>query len=188
PPQPQRRRRAVAPDLEITWPWPRREPLSCSLAVGLSCWPGSAVGRELNHPQVRDSMAYGKYQGRYGGRGPTCHGIGSGPIFAIGLMMLAVGALVVVHALVSGARLPPPGAQQIPATVSTAVPFPVDPSKVAPPLPPSTPVLIEIPAVAVRAPVMRLGRNSDGTLAVPPLDDRHLARLDDRGPLPPHQR
>jgi hypothetical protein len=96
--------------------------------------------------------------------------VGFGPVFAVGLMMLAVGALVVVHALVGGVRLPPPGAQQIPATVSTAVPFPVDPSKVAPPLPPSPPTLIEIPAVAVKAPVMRLGRNSDGTVQVPPLD------------------
>jgi len=129
-------------------------------------------------------MAYGRYQGRYGGGGQTSQGMGSGPIFAIGLIMLAVGALVVVHALVGGVRLPPASAQQIPATVSTAVPFPVDPSKVAPPLPPSTPVLIEIPAVAVEAPVMRLGRNSDGTVQVPPLDDHNLAGWYDGSPMP----
>ena len=129
-------------------------------------------------------MAYGRYQGRYSGRGQTSQGIGSGPIFAIGLIMLAVGALVVVHALVGGVRLPPASAQQIPATVSTAVPFAVDPGKVAPPLPPSTPVLIEIPAVAVEAPVMRLGRNSDGTIQVPPLDDHNLAGWYDGSPTP----
>jgi len=129
-------------------------------------------------------MADGRYQGACGGRGQTSQGVGSGPIFAMGLMMLAVGAIVVVHALVGGVRLPPPGAQQIPDTVSTAVPFPVDPSKVATPLPPSTPVLIQIPAVAVKAPVLRLGRNSDGTVQVPPLDDHNLAGWYDGSPMP----
>src|SRR6516162_8366955 len=129
-------------------------------------------------------MVYGRYQGRYGGPGQTSQGMGSGPIFAVGLIMLAVGAVVVIHALAGGVRLPPASAQQIPATVSTAVPFPVDPSKVAPPLPPSTPVLIEIPAVAVEAPVMRLGRNSDGTVQVPPLDDHNLAGWYDGSPTP----
>jgi sortase (surface protein transpeptidase) len=46
---------------------------------------------------------------------------------------------------------------------------------VAPPLTPSTPMTIEIPAIGVKAPVMRLGLNSDGTVQVPPLDDHNLA-------------
>jgi sortase (surface protein transpeptidase) len=120
-------------------------------------------------------MAYGEYRSRYGGRDQASHGIGAGPIFAIGLIMLAAGALVIVHALAGGVKLPPASAQQIPATVSTSVPFAPNPSSVAPPLAPSTPVEIEIPAIGVRAPVMRLGRNSDGTVQVPPLDDHNLA-------------
>jgi sortase (surface protein transpeptidase) len=46
---------------------------------------------------------------------------------------------------------------------------------VAAPLPPSTPVGIEIPLLGVKAPVMRLGRNSDGTVQVPPLGNHNLA-------------
>jgi sortase (surface protein transpeptidase) len=46
---------------------------------------------------------------------------------------------------------------------------------VASPLAPSAPVRIEIPALAVNAPIMRLGRNGDGTVQVPPLDDHNLA-------------
>jgi sortase (surface protein transpeptidase) len=120
-------------------------------------------------------MAYDEYPDRYGGRDQAPKGIGAGLIFAIGLVMLAVGALVVVHALTGGVKLPPASAQQVPATVSTTVPFAPDPASVAPPLAPSTPVAIEIPAIGVKAPVMRLGRNSDGTVQVPPLDNHNLA-------------
>jgi hypothetical protein len=105
-------------------------------------------------------------------------------MIAIGLAVLAVGGMVVLRAMAGGTSLPPASAQEIPATVGTAVPFPADPSGVAPPLPPSEPVLIEIPAVAVRAPVMALGRNSDGTVQVPPLDNHNLAGWYDGSVMP----
>ncbi|HTR91649.1 MAG TPA: class F sortase [Trebonia sp.] len=118
-------------------------------------------------------MTSGGYRNRYGAQSPQ--GIGAGPIFAVGAIMLAAGAFVVAHALTGGVRLPPASAQQIPATVTTTVPFAPDPSAVAAPLAPSTPVRIKIPAIGVSAPVMRLGKNGDGTVEVPPLDNHNLA-------------
>jgi sortase (surface protein transpeptidase) len=118
-------------------------------------------------------MASGGYRDRYGGQAPQ--GIGMAPIFAVGVVLLAVGGFVVVHALTGGVKLPPASAQQIPAGVTTAAPFAPDPSTVASPLAPSAPERIEIPAIGVSAPVMGLGKNSDGTVEVPPLDDHNLA-------------
>jgi sortase (surface protein transpeptidase) len=118
-------------------------------------------------------MSSGEYRRPY--RGQASEGIGIGPILAVGFVMVAVGALIVAHALTASAKLPPAAAQQIPASVTTTVPFAPDPSTVAAPLPPSTPVQIAIPAIGVSAPVMRLGRNSDGTVEVPPLDNHNLA-------------
>ena len=118
-------------------------------------------------------MASSGYRNRYGGQAPQ--GIGAGPIFAVGAVLLAAGAVVVFHALAGGAKLPPASAQQIPATVTTTVPFAPNPASVAPPLAPSTPVRIEIPAIGVSAPVMRLGKNGNGTVQVPPLDNHNLA-------------
>jgi sortase (surface protein transpeptidase) len=119
-------------------------------------------------------MAYGAYRDRYG-RDQAPQGIGAGPIFIAGIVLLAVGAFVVMHALTGGDKLPPAAAQQIPSTVSTAVPFPPDPASIAPALPPSTPMEIEIPKLGVKAPVMRLGLSSDGTIQVPPLSNHNLA-------------
>jgi hypothetical protein len=120
-------------------------------------------------------MASGTYRGRYGGGDQAPQGIGVRPILAVGLVMLAVGGFVVMHALAGGDKLPPAAAQQIPATVQTSVPFAPNPSSVAPPLAPSTPVEIVIPKLSVKAPIMRLGLNSDGTVQVPPLDNHNLA-------------
>jgi sortase (surface protein transpeptidase) len=116
-------------------------------------------------------MAYGNYRGW----DEAPQGISGRTIFVAGLIMLAIGGLVVLHAMTGKVSLPPASAQQIPGAVGTAVPFPVDPSAVAPALPPSTPVEIEIPVLGVKAPVMRLGQNSNGTVQVPPLGDHNLA-------------
>ena len=118
-------------------------------------------------------MASSGYRNRYGGQAQQ--GIGAGPIFAVGAIMVAAGAFVVAHALTGGAKLPPASAQQIPASVTTNVPFAPNPSTVAAPLAPSTPVRIKIPAIGVSAPVMQLGKNVDGTVQVPPLDNHNLA-------------
>jgi sortase (surface protein transpeptidase) len=113
----------------------------------------------------------------YGGQRPKWAplGIGAGAMLTVGLILLAAGGLFVWHAMTGGASLPSVGAQQIPAAVGTAVPARPNLADIASPLAPSVPVRIEIPALAVNAPIMRLGRNSDGTVQVPPLGNHHLA-------------
>jgi sortase (surface protein transpeptidase) len=110
---------------------------------------------------------------RYRGRAEEPRGIGGRAIIAMGLVVLAIGGFVVLHAMTGGGGLPPASAQEIPSTVSTAVPFAVDAA--AAPLAPSEPVEIEIPALGVSAPIMPLGLNSDGTVQVPPLGNHNLA-------------
>jgi hypothetical protein len=112
---------------------------------------------------------------RHGGREQPPRGIGGGVLVGLGLVLLAIGGFVVVRAMSGGDALPPAGAQEIPATVSTAVPLSVNPAGAAPPLSPSAPVMIEIPALSVRAPVTRLRLNGDGTIQVPPVSDHDLA-------------
>src|SRR5215469_15264898 len=107
----------------------------------------------------------------YGGHRPKWApmSIGAGAMLTVGLILLAAGGLFVWHAMTGGAGLPSAGAQKIPDTVGTAVPVPPSLADVASPLAPSVPVRIEIPALAVNAPIMRLGRNGDGSVQVPPL-------------------
>jgi len=112
---------------------------------------------------------------RYRSRYLVPRRIGPNTIAVTGLIMLGVGAFVVLPAITGGVSLPPASAQKIPATVGTAPPAPVDIAAVAPAVPPSTPVQLEIPVLGVKAPVMLLGRNSDGTVQVPPLENHNLA-------------
>jgi sortase (surface protein transpeptidase) len=105
-------------------------------------------------------------------------------ILIVGLVLVAVGAFVVAHALTAGPELPPAAAQDIPAAVGTRVPFAPEPAAVAAPLSASTPMTIEIPAIAVDAPVTRLGLNANGTVQVPPLDNHNLAGWYDRSVTP----
>jgi sortase (surface protein transpeptidase) len=105
-------------------------------------------------------------------------------ILVVGLVMVAVGAFIVGHALSAGSQLPPAAAQSIPATVSTGVPFAPDPGSVAAPLSASTAMRIAIPEIGVDAPVTRLGLNADGTVQVPPLDDHNLAGWYDQSVTP----
>jgi hypothetical protein len=51
-------------------------------------------------------------------------------------------------------------------------------------LPPSVPVQLAIPAICVRASVIPLGENSDGTVRVPPLSTPQLTSWFDDGPAP----
>jgi sortase (surface protein transpeptidase) len=51
-------------------------------------------------------------------------------------------------------------------------------------LPASLPVRVEIPALEVNAPLMKLGRNASGTLQVPPLDNHNLAGWFDHSVTP----
>ncbi len=105
-------------------------------------------------------------------------------ILIVGLVMVAIGAFIVAHALGGGSKLPPAAAQEIPVTVGTTVPFAPDPASVAAPLTASSPMTIEIPAVKVDAPVTRLDLNANGTIQVPPLSDHNLAGWYDRSVMP----
>jgi len=53
-----------------------------------------------------------------------------------------------------------------------------------PALPPSPPTRIEIPSVGVRARVMPVGRNRDGTVEVPPFEHSDVAGWYKHGPAP----
>jgi LPXTG-site transpeptidase (sortase) family protein len=75
------------------------------------------------------------------------------------------------------------GATYTPASVTTAQPrLAADPQ--ATPLARSVPVSIRIPAIEIDAPVMEVGKNADGTVQVPPLDDHNLTGWYRYGPAP----
>jgi sortase (surface protein transpeptidase) len=126
-------------------------------------------------------MSTGEYRRGYD---DPPQGIHIRTILIVGLVLMAVGAFVVAHALSAGSQLPPAAAQDIPATVSTKVPFAPNPKSVAAPLPASAPMTIVIPAIKVNAPVTRLDLNSNGTIQVPPLDNHNLAGWYDRSVTP----
>jgi sortase (surface protein transpeptidase) len=129
-------------------------------------------------------MSTGEYRRGYAGRSERPQGIDVRWILIVGLVMVAAGAFVVAHALSAGSKLPPAAGQEIPAAVGTSVPFPPKPGSVAAPLAASTPMTIEIPAIGVDAPVMRLDLNPNGTIQVPPLDNHNLAGWYDRSATP----
>jgi LPXTG-site transpeptidase (sortase) family protein len=75
------------------------------------------------------------------------------------------------------------GATTTPASVTTAPPtLHRDPR--AQPLARSDPVSIRIPGIEVSAPVMKVGKNADGTVQVPPLDNHNLTGWYEYGPAP----
>jgi LPXTG-site transpeptidase (sortase) family protein len=127
-------------------------------------------------------MTSGDYRRGYADEGPR--GIELRTILIVGLVLVAVGAFVVAHALGAGSKLPPAAAQDIPASVGTAVPFAPNPASVAAPLTASNPMTIKIPAINVDAPVSRLDLNANGTIQVPPLSNHNLAGWYDRSVMP----
>jgi sortase (surface protein transpeptidase) len=129
-------------------------------------------------------MSTGEYRRGYTDPGQSPQGIHLSTILIVGLVMVAVGAFVVAHALSAGSKLPPAAAQDIPSTVGTTVPFAPNPASVAAPLPAAAPMTIVIPAIKVDAPVTRLDLNTDGTVQVPPLNDHNLAGWYDRSVTP----
>jgi LPXTG-site transpeptidase (sortase) family protein len=126
-------------------------------------------------------MSSGEYRR---GHDEAPQGIELRTILIVGLVLVAVGAFIVAHALGAGPKLPPAAAQEIPRTVGTSVPFAPNPASVAAPLPASSPMTIEIPAIKVDAPVTRLDLNPNGTVQVPPLSDHNLAGWYDRSVMP----
>jgi sortase (surface protein transpeptidase) len=98
------------------------------------------------------------------------------------LLLVIAGAAVFVYGMNGGGRVPSPGATLIPGSVSTAQPTPVGDTATA--LARSSPVRIQIPTLKVSAPVMELGKNRDGTIQVPPLNEHNLTGWYRYGPTP----
>jgi sortase (surface protein transpeptidase) len=75
------------------------------------------------------------------------------------------------------------GATYIPPSITTIAPrLASDPR--AKPLARSAPVAIRIPGIGVNAPVMKVGRDADGTVQVPPLEEHNLTGWYRYGPAP----
>ena len=75
------------------------------------------------------------------------------------------------------------GATYIPPSITTVAPrLASDPR--ARPLARSAPVKISIPGIGVNAPVMKVGRDADGTVQVPPLAEHNLTGWYRYGPSP----
>ena len=133
-------------------------------------------------------MPTGEYPTDHTDRSERPRGIDVRTILVVGLVLIAVGAFIVAHALSAGAKLPPAAGQEIPAAVGTTVPFAPKPGSVAAPLSAptrmTTTMTIKIPEIGVDAPVMQLNLNSNGTVQVPPLDNHNLAGWYDRSVTP----
>ena len=75
------------------------------------------------------------------------------------------------------------GATYIPPSITTVAPrLASDPG--AKPLARSAPVNIRVPGIGVDAPVMKVGRDGDGTVQVPPLAEHNLTGWYQYGPSP----
>lgn len=133
-------------------------------------------------------MSTGDYPKGDTDRSERPQGIDVRTILIVGLVLIAVGAFIVAHALSAGSKLPPTAGQEIPAAVGTRAPFAPKPGSVAAPLSApattTTTMTIKIPEIGVDAPVMLLNLNSNGTVQVPPLDNHNLAGWYDRSVTP----
>ena len=109
-----------------------------------------------------------------------------GPVVLAGFVAAAVlcagGVSMAVFGLASGTRTDT-GATVIPASVATALPRLSHVHGIRA-LARSVPVSVRIPAIGVSAPVMKLGKNPDGTVQVPPLADHNLTGWYQYGPAP----
>ena len=94
----------------------------------------------------------------------------------------AGGAAVAAFGLLDGTPAHA-GATYIPPSITTVAPRLARHPK-ARPLARSAPVKIRIPRIGVNAPVMKLGRDADGTVQVPPLAAHNLAGWYRYGPSP----
>jgi sortase (surface protein transpeptidase) len=107
---------------------------------------------------------------------------------AISLLLVAVGGGLLAVGLHRQVHAPqPPAAAAVPIAPST-VSTPSAPASVAPP--PAAPAVagppisLDIPAIKVRSSLIRLGRNANGTVQVPPLSDVAQAGWYRYSPIP----
>ncbi|WP_441246432.1 class F sortase [Kitasatospora sp. McL0602] len=103
---------------------------------------------------------------RRGGPGPWRAG-------AVAVLLVAGGGWLVHDGSADRGGPPPPS-----STAVTTMPSPApvaSPVAAAPPLPPSVPTSIRIPAIKVDAPVSGLGLNASQQLNTPPMEQRNLA-------------
>jgi LPXTG-site transpeptidase (sortase) family protein len=103
-------------------------------------------------------------------------------IAALAAVLCLGGVSLAIFGLVDGTPADA-GATVTPASVTTTMPkLHHDPA--ATPLARSIPVSIRIPIIYVDAPVMEVGKNADGTVQVPPLDEHNITGWYDGGPTP----
>lgn len=96
----------------------------------------------------------------------------------LALGVVAFGALKIVHSQ------QPPSGPPSPAAAAYLPPVPPPGSVFADPLGFSVPVHIDIPDADIHADVIKVGRASDGSVGVPPLDQAQKAAWYDGGPAP----
>ena len=107
------------------------------------------------------------------------HGSGPAALAALAIALALTGVFVVGRA-VSGTQAPPPPPR--PPATSLARPSPT--TSALPALTGSQPVRLDIDRIGVHAPVAAAGLDTDGQVAVPPLDQPWLTTWYDRGPSP----
>ncbi len=103
-------------------------------------------------------------------------------VAAVVLALVGIGAVVAGLTLQETPPQPPAAAAPEPG----ASPAPAAPASPAPasPVPVADPVAIDVPAIGVHHTLMRLGRNPDGTVQVPPLDRVDVPGWDTLSPAP----
>ncbi len=130
---------------------------------------GSTGGRPGSDNSGGDRRGIGSSGGGIGSAGARTGrgGLGNGG------WLVCIAACVGIWLVRTGAE-PPAPPQPSPAQAFTTGPGrPTEPA--ADPLPPSAPVRLRIPRIAVDTPLVGLGLASDGSLDVPPATDRNLA-------------
>jgi len=106
----------------------------------------------------------------------------TGPVVAVAACLLAAGAAAGAAGWQDrGSPAPAPPA---PAPGSPAAPAAHRPGQPLRPLGYSRPVQVTVGAIGVRARIIPLGENPDGTVAVPPLSEPSLVSWFDAGPTP----
>lgn len=98
----------------------------------------------------------------------------------VGAAILVIAGAAISIVALRGSSAPAEADGSLPKGVSTAPAT----GPLAAPLARSVPLRIRIPAIAVNAPIIELGLNTDGTIQVPPLAEHNLTGWYKYGPTP----